>query len=153
MTIKSPIFLSSYHLMLCMIDFVFHNLVLDRRRDLLHPDFPGLPPGFSKPSAIIRARPISLPSSILEVLCDLYGGTAIEAKGVKVRFGGQALSFTFVPIDDILGMISLYFLKPLLIFLGCLKSLRLTSRTIPPCRLLPPISILLLVRSTTCFRS
>lgn len=77
---------NSYHLMLCMIDFVFHNLVLDRRRDLLHPDFPGLPPGFSKPSAIIRARPISLPSSILEVLCDLYGGTAIEAKGVKVHY-------------------------------------------------------------------
>ena len=86
-----PPFLFSYHLLLCVLDFVFHNLYLDRRRDLLNSRIPGLPSDFvgrtsSLSSSAYKSGVFATQSTVLETLCDLYGGTPIEAKGVKVKY-------------------------------------------------------------------
>ena len=85
----------SYHLLLCVLDFIFHNVFLDRRWDLVDSRFPGLAaPSSGHPSSLsassaatsssFRTGVSSSSASIIEKLCGDYGGTAIEAKGVKV---------------------------------------------------------------------
>ena len=77
----------SYHLLLCVLDFIFHNVFLDRRWDLVDSRFPGLAApssGHPTASSSFRTGVSSSSASIIEKLCGDYGGTAIEAKGVKV---------------------------------------------------------------------
>ena len=69
--------------MLCVFDFIFHNLYLDRRRDIINPHFSSLPSIYQRPMTSYKPR-LASPVSILEDLCEQFGGTAMEAKGVKV---------------------------------------------------------------------
>ena len=95
----------SYHLLLCVLDFVYHNLYLDRRGDLFSTAtndddsdskrrhrLPRLPSDMNRPSSTCAYKPaiFATQSSILEALCEAFDGTAIEAKGVKVRGGMQS---------------------------------------------------------------
>ncbi|CAL8263339.1 unnamed protein product [Merluccius merluccius] len=74
---------NSYHLLLCALDLVFTNALLcNARRDLLHPDFRGLPEEFSSK----EYRPAPGPYCLLGKLCELHDGLALEAKGVKEHF-------------------------------------------------------------------
>ncbi|XP_072242879.1 retinoblastoma-like protein 2 isoform X2 [Leuresthes tenuis] len=74
---------NSYHLLLCTLDLVFTNALLcNARRDLLNPDFRGLPEDFSSKDY----RPSSGPFCFIEQLCELHDGLVLEAKGVKEHF-------------------------------------------------------------------
>ncbi|XP_037307928.1 retinoblastoma-like protein 2 [Pungitius pungitius] len=74
---------NSYHLLLCALDLVFTNALLcNARKDLLNPDFRGLPEDFSTKDF----KPSSGPYCFIEQLCELHDGLVLEAKGVKEHF-------------------------------------------------------------------
>ncbi|XP_075884813.1 retinoblastoma-like protein 2 isoform X2 [Nelusetta ayraudi] len=75
---------NSYHLLLCALDLVLTNALLcNARKELLNPDFRGLPEDFNsrdfKPLA-------AAPHCFMERLCELHDGLVLEAKGVKEHF-------------------------------------------------------------------
>ncbi|XP_069384499.1 retinoblastoma-like protein 2 isoform X2 [Paralichthys olivaceus] len=74
---------NSYHLLLCALDLVFTSALLcNARKDLLNPNFRGLPEDFSCKDY----RPSSGPFCFIEQLCELHDGLVLEAKGVKEHF-------------------------------------------------------------------
>uniref|UniRef100_A0AAX7U119 Retinoblastoma-like 2 (p130) n=1 Tax=Astatotilapia calliptera TaxID=8154 RepID=A0AAX7U119_ASTCA len=74
---------NSYHLLLCALDLVFTNALLcNARKDLLNPEFKGLPEDFGTKDF----RPASGPFCFMEQLCQLHDGLVLEAKGVKEHF-------------------------------------------------------------------
>ncbi|XP_074533560.1 retinoblastoma-like protein 2 isoform X2 [Halichoeres trimaculatus] len=74
---------NSYHLLLCALDLVLTNALLcNARKDLLNPDFRGLPEDFSSRDF----RPSPGPFCFIEQLCELHDGLVLEAKGVKEHF-------------------------------------------------------------------
>uniref|UniRef100_A0A8P4GDY3 Retinoblastoma-like 2 (p130) n=1 Tax=Dicentrarchus labrax TaxID=13489 RepID=A0A8P4GDY3_DICLA len=74
---------NSYHLLLCALDLVFTNALLcNARKDLLNPNFRGLPEDFSSKDY----RPAPGPYCFIEQLCELHDGLVLEAKGVKEHF-------------------------------------------------------------------
>uniref|UniRef100_A0A1A7XP02 Retinoblastoma-like 2 (p130) n=1 Tax=Iconisemion striatum TaxID=60296 RepID=A0A1A7XP02_9TELE len=74
---------NSYHLLLCALDLVLTNALLCvARRDLLNPNFKGLPEDFSSRDY----RPSLGPLCFMEQLCELHDGLVLEAKGVKEHF-------------------------------------------------------------------
>ncbi|XP_052230201.1 retinoblastoma-like protein 1 isoform X2 [Dreissena polymorpha] len=70
---------NSYHLLLCNIDWFYTNALLGGRKDLLNPDFSGLPTGFSSKD---WKAPVE-PPCIIKHLCDKHEGLEIEAKVIK----------------------------------------------------------------------
>uniref|UniRef100_A0A8C9XAH2 RB transcriptional corepressor like 2 n=1 Tax=Sander lucioperca TaxID=283035 RepID=A0A8C9XAH2_SANLU len=74
---------NSYHLLLCSLDLVFTNALLcNARKDLLNPNFRGLPEDFSSKDF----RPSPSPLCFIQQLCELHDGLVLEAKGVKEHF-------------------------------------------------------------------
>ncbi|XP_075693649.1 retinoblastoma-like protein 2 isoform X2 [Rhinoderma darwinii] len=74
---------NSYHLLLCALDLVFGNALLcPNRRELLNPNFQGLPEDFSSKDF----KPPSEPPCIIETLCCLHQGLLLEVKGIKEHF-------------------------------------------------------------------
>uniref|UniRef100_A0A672ZQ64 Retinoblastoma-like protein 2 n=1 Tax=Sphaeramia orbicularis TaxID=375764 RepID=A0A672ZQ64_9TELE len=74
---------NSYHLLLCALDLVFTSALLcNSRKDLLNPNFKGLPEDFSSKDY----RQASGPYCFIEQLCELHDGLVLEAKGVKEHF-------------------------------------------------------------------
>ncbi|CAN9498656.1 unnamed protein product [Ophioblennius macclurei] len=72
---------NSFHLLLCVVDLVFTNALLSQaRKDLLNPDFPGLPADFRPAAAAAGSL------CFLRPLCEMHGGLLLEAKGVKEHF-------------------------------------------------------------------
>ncbi|XP_077144321.1 retinoblastoma-like protein 2 isoform X1 [Ranitomeya variabilis] len=74
---------NSYHLLLCALDLVYGNALLcPNRRDLLNPNFQGLPEDFGSKDF----KPPSEPPCIIETLCCLHQGLLLEVKGIKEHF-------------------------------------------------------------------
>uniref|UniRef100_A0A4W5NBR5 Retinoblastoma-like protein 2 n=1 Tax=Hucho hucho TaxID=62062 RepID=A0A4W5NBR5_9TELE len=74
---------NSYHLLLCALDLVFSNALLcNTRKELLNPNFKGLPEDFSSKDY----KPTAGPYCFIEQLCELHDGLVLEAKGVKEHF-------------------------------------------------------------------
>ncbi|XP_072100960.1 retinoblastoma-like protein 1 isoform X1 [Mobula birostris] len=74
---------NSYHLLLCCLDLIFGNALLcPNRKDLLNPEFEGLPPEFGSQDY----KPPVQPPCIIEKLCDLHDGLIVEAKGIKEHY-------------------------------------------------------------------
>ncbi|XP_073515452.1 retinoblastoma-like protein 2 isoform X1 [Phyllobates terribilis] len=74
---------NSYHLLLCALDLVYGNALLcPNRRDLLNPNFEGLPEDFCSKDF----KPPSEPPCIIETLCCLHQGLLLEVKGIKEHF-------------------------------------------------------------------
>uniref|UniRef100_A0A3Q2QYB8 Retinoblastoma-like protein 2 n=1 Tax=Fundulus heteroclitus TaxID=8078 RepID=A0A3Q2QYB8_FUNHE len=74
---------NSYHLLLCAFDLVLTNALLcNARKDLLNPDFKGLPEDFNNKDY----RPSAGPFCFIQQLCELHEGLVLEAKGVKEHF-------------------------------------------------------------------
>ncbi|XP_003967379.1 retinoblastoma-like protein 2 [Takifugu rubripes] len=74
---------NSYHLLLCALDLVLTNALLcNARKELLNPNFKGLPEDFSSKDY----RPCAGPYCFMEQLCKLHDGLVLEAKGVKEHF-------------------------------------------------------------------
>ncbi|XP_042293936.1 retinoblastoma-like protein 2 [Sceloporus undulatus] len=74
---------NSYHLLLCVLDLVYGNsLQCPNRKELLNPNFKGLPEDFhSKDFKLLFEPPC-----IIEKLCSLHDGLVLEAKGIKEHF-------------------------------------------------------------------
>lgn len=73
---------NSYHLLLCSLDLMFANAVLANRRDLLNPEFQGLPEGY-------MSRDYRVPSEapcIIEKLCEVHDGLVLEAKSINEHY-------------------------------------------------------------------
>ncbi|KAJ1083124.1 hypothetical protein NDU88_003284 [Pleurodeles waltl] len=74
---------NSYHLLLCALDLVYGNVLqCPNRKDLLNPNFKGLPEEFHTKDY----KPTVDPPCIIEKLCGLHDGILLEAKGVKEHF-------------------------------------------------------------------
>lgn len=74
---------NSYHLLLCAVDLVLTNALLcQARKDLLNPDFPGLPADLGSKDF----RPAAGSPCFLQPLCELHDGLLLEAKGIKEHF-------------------------------------------------------------------
>ncbi|XP_041096013.1 retinoblastoma-like protein 1 [Polyodon spathula] len=74
---------NSYHLLLCCLDLVFGNALLcPNRRDLINPNFKGLPADYHDPDY----TPPEEPPCIIEQLCELHDGLVVEAKGIKEHY-------------------------------------------------------------------
>ncbi|KAG8437703.1 hypothetical protein GDO86_008418 [Hymenochirus boettgeri] len=74
---------NSYHLLLCALDLVYGNaLHCPNRRELLNPNFKGLPEDFCSK----EYKSPTEPPCIIEKLCGLHDGLILEAKGIKEHF-------------------------------------------------------------------
>ncbi|XP_067158691.1 retinoblastoma-like protein 2 isoform X3 [Apteryx mantelli] len=74
---------NSYHLLLCALDLVYGNaLQCPNRKELLHPNFKGLPEDFHSKDYKVSSDP----PCIIEKLCSLHYGLVLEAKGIKEHF-------------------------------------------------------------------
>ncbi|XP_011500736.1 PREDICTED: retinoblastoma-like protein 1 isoform X2 [Ceratosolen solmsi marchali] len=70
---------NSYHLLLVVCDLMYSNAVLANRKDLLNPDFPGLPENFNDESY----TPPEVTNCIVSLLCERHNAIAVEAIGIK----------------------------------------------------------------------
>ncbi|XP_078400403.1 retinoblastoma-like protein 2 isoform X2 [Cetorhinus maximus] len=74
---------NSYHLLLCALDLVYGSALLcSHRKDLLNPNFKGLPEDFHNKDY----RPPSDPPCIIDKLCAVHDGLELEAKGIKQHY-------------------------------------------------------------------
>ncbi|XP_031826852.1 retinoblastoma-like protein 1 isoform X2 [Nomia melanderi] len=70
---------NSYHLLLVCCDLIYSNALLANRKDLLNPNFPGLPPNFSDENY----TPPQTANCIVSLLCERHEAIAVEAKVIK----------------------------------------------------------------------
>ncbi|KAK9296590.1 hypothetical protein QLX08_009432 [Tetragonisca angustula] len=70
---------NSYHLLLVCCDLIYSNALLANRKDLLNPNFPGLPSNFSDENYI----PPQTANCIVSLLCERHEAIIVEAKVIK----------------------------------------------------------------------
>ncbi|XP_011254213.1 retinoblastoma-like protein 1 isoform X3 [Camponotus floridanus] len=70
---------NSYHLLLVCCDLIYSNALLSNRKDLLNPNFPGLPANFNDENYI----PPQTANCIISLLCERHEAIAVEAKVIK----------------------------------------------------------------------
>ncbi|KAK7113914.1 retinoblastoma-like protein 1 [Littorina saxatilis] len=70
---------NSYHLLLCCVDWFFANALLGARKDLLKPDFAGLPENYNSRE---WKAPAEAPC-LMDLLCAKHDGLVVEAKTIK----------------------------------------------------------------------
>ncbi|XP_024227074.1 retinoblastoma-like protein 1 isoform X4 [Bombus vosnesenskii] len=70
---------NSYHLLLVCCDLIYSNALLANRKDLLNPNFPGLPSNFNDENYI----PPQTANCIVSLLCERHEAIAVEAKVIK----------------------------------------------------------------------
>ncbi|XP_011313667.1 retinoblastoma-like protein 1 isoform X2 [Fopius arisanus] len=70
---------NSYHLLLVCCDLIYSNALLANRKDLLNPNFPGLPPNFNDDNFL----PPRTADCILHLLCERHEAIGVEAKVIK----------------------------------------------------------------------
>ncbi|XP_012540035.1 retinoblastoma-like protein 1 isoform X4 [Monomorium pharaonis] len=70
---------NSYHLLLVCCDLIYNNALLANRKDLLNPNFPGLPANFNDDNYI----PPQTANCIVNLLCERHDAIAVEAKAIK----------------------------------------------------------------------
>ncbi|XP_039311748.1 retinoblastoma-like protein 1 isoform X3 [Solenopsis invicta] len=70
---------NSYHLLLVCCDLIYNNALLANRKDLLNPNFPGLPANFNDDNY----TPPQTANCIVNLLCERHDAIAVEAKAIK----------------------------------------------------------------------
>ncbi|KAG7207865.1 hypothetical protein KM043_009463 [Ampulex compressa] len=70
---------NSYHLLLVCCDLIYSNALLANRKDLLNPNFPGLPANFNDENYI----PPQTANCIINLLCERHEAISVEAKVIK----------------------------------------------------------------------
>ncbi|XP_060826468.1 retinoblastoma-like protein 1 isoform X2 [Bombus pascuorum] len=70
---------NSYHLLLVCCDLIYSNALLANRKDLLNPNFPGLPSNFNDENY----TPPQTANCIVSLLCERHEAIAVEAKVIK----------------------------------------------------------------------
>nr|CAD7428544.1 unnamed protein product [Timema monikensis] len=71
---------NSYHLLLACCDMIFANAFMAGRRDLLNPQFPGLPNNYYDDNFNLPSEP----PCVIDHLCQKHDGLPVEAKTIKV---------------------------------------------------------------------
>ncbi|XP_043476040.1 retinoblastoma-like protein 1 isoform X2 [Leptopilina heterotoma] len=82
---------NSYHLLLVCCDLMYKNAILNDRRDLLNPNFPGLPSNFNEESYI----PSKTANCILELLSNRHDAITVEAMIIKEHIFKNLLNKLF----------------------------------------------------------
>ncbi|XP_046833958.1 retinoblastoma-like protein 1 isoform X3 [Vespa crabro] len=70
---------NSYHLLLACCDLIYANALMANRKDLLNPNFPGLPSNFNDENYV----PPQNPNCIINLLCERHEAVSVEAKCIK----------------------------------------------------------------------
>ncbi|XP_011686230.1 PREDICTED: retinoblastoma-like protein 1 isoform X2 [Wasmannia auropunctata] len=70
---------NSYHLLLVCCDLMYNNALLANRKDLLNPNFLGLPANFNEDNYTTPQTA----NCIVNLLCERYDAIAVEAKAIK----------------------------------------------------------------------
>ncbi|XP_063225923.1 retinoblastoma-like protein 1 isoform X1 [Bacillus rossius redtenbacheri] len=70
---------NSYHLLLACCDMIFSNAVMALKRDILNPQFPGLPNNFFDENFVLPSEP----PCVIDQLCQTHDGIPLEAKSIK----------------------------------------------------------------------
>ncbi|XP_014208875.1 retinoblastoma-like protein 1 isoform X1 [Copidosoma floridanum] len=70
---------NSYHLLIVCCDLMYSNALLSNRKDLLNPEFPGLPENFKDDNF----TPPETANCIVNLLCDRHKAIAVEAMSIK----------------------------------------------------------------------
>ncbi|XP_058788572.1 retinoblastoma-like protein 2 isoform X2 [Phymastichus coffea] len=70
---------TSYHLLLDVCDLMYSNALLANRKDLLNPEFSGLPENFHNDDFV----PPKSANCIVNLLCERYEAYAVDAMGIK----------------------------------------------------------------------
>ncbi|KAL6425135.1 hypothetical protein ACFW04_009426 [Cataglyphis niger] len=70
---------NSYHLLLVCCDLIYSNALLSNRKDLLNPNFPGLPANFNDENY----TPPQTADCIVSLLCERHEAIPVEAKVIK----------------------------------------------------------------------
>lgn len=70
---------NSYHLLLCCIDWCYANALIAGRKDILNPNFKGLPDNFHSRD---WKHPTEAPC-IMNILCEKHNGLVVESKTIK----------------------------------------------------------------------
>ncbi|OXU30844.1 hypothetical protein TSAR_012648 [Trichomalopsis sarcophagae] len=70
---------NSYHLLLVCCDLMYSNALLSNGKELLNPDFPGLPENFNDENY----TPPETANCIVSLLCERYNAIAVEANTIK----------------------------------------------------------------------
>lgn len=70
---------NSFHLLLCCVDLMYSNALLAEKKDIMNPNFVGLPPAFGSKEFLVPFEP----PCIIELLCNKHQGIPVEAKGIK----------------------------------------------------------------------
>lgn len=85
---------TSFHMLLCCCDLIYANVINEKRTDLINPKFKGVPAEWGSddfdPEAIDR------PMCIIEDLCQLYEGTALDALHTKMYIWKPVIEKMFV---------------------------------------------------------
>nr|CAD7444289.1 unnamed protein product [Timema bartmani] len=71
---------NSYHLLLACCDMIFANAFMAGRKDLLNPQFPGLPNNYYDDNFNLPSEP----PCVIDHLCQKHDGLPVEAKTIKV---------------------------------------------------------------------
>lgn len=72
--------MNSFHLLLACCDLIYLNALLANRRDLLNPNFEGLPKDYNDPNYTPDKHE---GHSIIDVLCKKHDGIPVDAKGIQ----------------------------------------------------------------------
>ncbi|XP_012233373.1 retinoblastoma-like protein 1 isoform X3 [Linepithema humile] len=82
---------NSYHLLLVCCDLIYNNAVLANRKDLLNPNFSGLPANFNDENY----SPPRTIDCIVSLLCERHGAIPIEAKVIKEYYMKNCMNKLF----------------------------------------------------------
>lgn len=81
---------TSFHMLLCCCDLIYANVINDKRHDLVNPRWSGVPENWENDDF----DPAQIqPYSVIQQLCNLYEGTAVDAIETK--------NFTWKQVIDI----------------------------------------------------
>lgn len=68
---------TSFNILLCCADLIFANAIVANRRDLVNPNFPGVPEEWKTGSKV------ESPICIMKELCERHEGTIVDAVEIK----------------------------------------------------------------------
>lgn len=73
---------TSFHMLLCCCDLIYANVINEKRTDLINPKFKGVPPNWGTEDFDLGS--VATPMCIIEDLCQLCEGTAVDALHTKL---------------------------------------------------------------------
>lgn len=85
---------TSFHMLLCCCDLIYANVINEKRTDLINPKFKGVPADWGTED--FDPESVDSPMCIIEDLCQLCEGTAVDALHTKVYIWKPVIEKMFV---------------------------------------------------------